>query len=69
MSFSTPVFLFLFFPLTILGYYLIHPKLQNAFLLLASLAFYAWGEPKFVVVFLTAILFNYLVGRLLGIMC
>ena len=47
MSFSTPVFLFLFFPLTILGYYLIHPKLQNIFLLIASLAFYAWGEPKF----------------------
>lgn len=66
MSFSTPVFLFLFFPLTILGYYFIHPKLKNAFLTIASLAFYAWGEPRFIVVFSAAILFNYLAGVLLG---
>lgn len=66
MSFSTPIFLFLFFPITILGYYLIHPKLKNAFLLIVSLAFYAWGEPKFIVVFAAAILFNYLTGLLLG---
>lgn len=66
MSFSTPVFLFLFFPLTILGYYFIHPKLKNAFLTIASLAFYAWGEPRFIVVFAAAILFNYLAGVLLG---
>ncbi len=66
MSFSTPVFLFLFFPLTILGYYLIHPKLQNIFLLIASLAFYAWGEPKFIIIFLAAIFFNYLAGLVLG---
>lgn len=66
MSFSTPVFLFLFFPLTILGYYLIHPKLKNAFLTIVSLAFYAWGEPRFIVVFAAAILFNYLAGVLLG---
>lgn len=66
MSFSTPVFLFLFFPLTILGYYLIHPKLKNAFLTIASLAFYAWGEPRFIVVFAATILFNYLAGVLLG---
>lgn len=67
MSFSTPVFLFLFFPLIILGYYLIHPKLKNAFLLIASLVFYAWGEPKFIVVFLVIILFNYFAGLLLGV--
>ena len=58
--------LFLFFPLTILGYYLIHPKLQNIFLLIASLAFYAWGEPKFIIIFLAAIFFNYLAGLVLG---
>ncbi len=59
MSFTTPVFLFLFFPLVILGYYLIHPKLKNVFLLAASLAFYAWGEPKFILVFIIAIALNY----------
>lgn len=66
MSFSTPVFLFLFFPIVILGYYLIHPKLKNAFLVIASLAFYAWDEPKFIVVFAAAVLSNYLAGLLLG---
>ncbi len=64
MSFSTSVFLFLFFPLTILGYYLIHPKLKNAFLLIASLAFYAWGDSEFIIIFAAAIIFNYLIGLL-----
>lgn len=66
MSFTTPVFLFLFFPLTVLGYYLIHPKLKNAFLLAASLAFYTWGEPKFILVFIIGILLNYALALWIG---
>lgn len=66
MSFTTPVFLFLFFPLVILGYYVIHTRLKNIFLLAASLAFYAWGEPKFVLVFLIAIALNYAFGLWIG---
>lgn len=66
MSFSSPVFLFLFFPITILGYYLIHPKLKNAFLLAASLAFYAWGEPKFILIFMAAMALNYVMALLIG---
>lgn len=64
MSFTTPVFLFLFFPLTLLGYYLIHPRLKNGFLTLMSLAFYAWAEPKFVLVFVISIAVNYFLALL-----
>lgn len=65
MSFTSPVFIFLFFPLVILGYYLIHPRLKNIFLLMASLAFYAWGEPKFIFIFIIAVLLNYAFGLLI----
>lgn len=43
-GFSSTVFLFIFLPLTLAGYYLIDRRFKNAFLLLASLLFYAWGE-------------------------
>ncbi len=48
MLFSSPIFLFLFLPTTLLVYYLIPRKFKNIFLLLMSLAFYSWGEYKLV---------------------
>lgn len=48
MLFSSPIFLFLFLPITLLVYYLIPRKLKNGFLLLMSLVFYSWGEYKLV---------------------
>ena len=48
MSFSSTIFLFFFFPITVIGYYLIRSELKNLFLLVASLLFYAWGEPRLV---------------------
>ena len=59
MLFSSNLFLFLFLPLVILFYYLLHKRFRNTFLLAASLLFYAWGEPKFVLVMVGSILFNY----------
>ncbi len=62
MLFSSSVFLFLFLPLVLLVYYLPLRRWragQNGFLLLASLAFYAWGEPWFVLVMIGSILANY----------
>ena len=53
MLFSSSVFLFLFLPVVLLVYYLPLRRWrqgQNVFLLLASLFFYAWGEPWFVLV-------------------
>lgn len=66
MAFTTMSFLFVFLPLTILGYYLIHPKLKNLFLLAASLAFYAWGEPKFILIFMVSIAANYTIALLIN---
>ena len=62
MLFSSSVFLFLFLPLVLIIYYLALRRWrqsQNVFLLLASLGFYAWGEPWFVLVMIASILANY----------
>lgn len=64
MVFSSAIFLFIFLPSTLAGYYLIHHKLRNIFLLLASLFFYAWGEPKFVFLMILSIAVNYGYGLL-----
>ncbi len=55
MLFSSFTFLCYFLPTVLFGYYLMPTKLKNAFLLLASLLFYAWGEPKNVFVMLGVI--------------
>lgn len=62
MVFSSTIFLFVFLPFTLLGYYLINPRFRNVFLLIVSLFFYAWGEPKFVFVMIFSIFMNYLFG-------
>ena len=62
MLFSSSIFLFLFLPLVLLIYYLPLGRFrqgQNVFLLLASLGFYAWGEPWFVLVMMGSIVVNY----------
>jgi len=55
-------FLFVFFPITFGIYFLLPEKARNYWLLLASLFFYAWGEPKFLFVMLFSIFFNYLMA-------
>ncbi|MEE1199662.1 MAG: MBOAT family O-acyltransferase [Christensenellales bacterium] len=64
MIFSSKVFLFYFLPAVLLIYYLIRKnrKLSNVFLTLASLFFYAWGEPRFVLIMLGSIFMNWLFG-------
>lgn len=59
MVFSSIEFLFLFLPVVVVGYYLLPRVARNGWLLLASLVFYAWGEPFFVLVMLLSIAFNY----------
>ena len=62
MLFSSSLFLFLFLPLVLVIYYLPLRRFrqgQNIFLLLASLFFYAWGEPWFVLVMMASIVVNY----------
>ena len=64
MVFSSTVFLFLFLPLVLLIYFLSPQALKNTVLLAASLFFYAWGEPKFVIIMMISILLNYIFGLL-----
>lgn len=67
MLFSSTVFIMYFLPAVTLIYYGLlrkSRKLQNAFLTLASLLFYAWGEPKFVLVMLLSIVCNWGFGLL-----
>ncbi|MEJ5347097.1 MAG: MBOAT family protein [Desulfosoma sp.] len=69
MVFASPIFLFLFLPLTLAGYFLLGNKYRNLYILLVSLFFYAWGEPFHVGVMLFSILFNYASGLLLHRPC
>ena len=64
MVFSSAAFLFAFLPLTLAGYYCLPRKFRNVFLTLMSLLFYAWGEPKFVIIMIVSILMNYTFGLL-----
>ncbi len=62
MVFSSVFFLFVFFPVTMLLYYVVPWRFKNAALLLVSLIFYAWGEPVYVFLMLFSIVFNYFSG-------
>ena len=67
MLFPSEVFLFVFLPAVLLIYYGLLRKTKyakNIFLLIASLFFYAWGEPVYVYLMSAAILFNWLFGIL-----
>ncbi|MBQ7944386.1 MAG: MBOAT family protein [Lachnospiraceae bacterium] len=67
MVFSSTVFLFIFLPITYLLHLLIPSiKLKNAILIVASLAFYAFGEPGYIFLMLLSILANYGFARLIA---
>lgn len=60
--FDSVVFLFSFLPIVLFLYYLMPEQLKNILLLLASLVFYAWGEPVAIFLLLGMLLFNYAWG-------
>lgn len=64
MVFSSPIFLFWFLPITLAVYYVLPRALRNTWLLLLSLLFYAWGEPRIVVLMLICVGYNYVFGLL-----
>ena len=59
MIFSSIPFLYYFLPLALLLCYLVPSRARNVFLLLASLVFYAWGEPKYLPVMAAATALGY----------
>ena len=66
MVFSTLTFLFFFLPLVFLTYFLIPNRTyKNAVLLVFSLVFYGWGEPKFILLMLAASFVAYVGGLLI----
>ena len=62
MLFSSIPFLYYFLPAVLLSYFLIPPKGKNTVLLLFSLIFYGWGEPKLVLMMLLAVALGYFFG-------
>jgi alginate O-acetyltransferase complex protein AlgI len=65
MVFSSLIFLFLFFPVVVTVYFLLPGlRARNAWLLLVSLLFYAWGEVGFILLLLVSTLANFALGKL-----
>ena len=59
MIFSSVLFLFYFLPIVLFVYYISPKKIKNFILLVASLVFYAWGEPTYIVLMIFTIVLNY----------
>ncbi|MGN0316252.1 MAG: MBOAT family O-acyltransferase [Fusicatenibacter sp.] len=66
MVFSSLTFLFYFLPIVLLIYYVVPFRFKNGVLLAASLFFYGWGEPKYLLVMAVAITSGYFFGLLIG---
>ncbi len=66
MSFNSVTFLFFFLPVTLLVYYLIPKRFRNLVLVVASLFFYAWGEPVYLLLLILSVVLNDLFGRMIG---
>lgn len=67
MVFSSLIFLFRYLPIVIILYYISPAKLRNAVLFFASLLFYAWGEPVYIVIMLFSTLVDYTHGILVDL--
>ena len=63
MLFSSLTFLYYFLPVTLLVCFVAPMRMKNGVLMLASLIFYAWGEPKYVVLMIVSIIVGYVAGR------
>ena len=67
MVFSSAIFLFVFLPIVCVLYFCIPGmKAKNGLLMIASLIFYAFGEPVYILLMLGSILANYIFGRFIG---
>ncbi len=65
MLFSGLPFLYYFLPVVLILYFIVPLKLKNAVLLVSSLVFYGWGEPKYVVLMVASIIIGYFSGILI----
>ena len=69
MVFSSTVFLFVFFPITIIVYFALrNTTLRNLWLLIMSLVFYGWSQPEYMFIIILNILINYSFPIMMGIL-
>lgn len=59
MLFSSITFLYCFLPCVLLVYFVVPDRMKNTVLLLASLFFYGWGEPKYLIFMLASVTQSY----------
>ena len=62
MLFCSMTFIYVFLPILFAVYLFVRHDLRNYVLLIASLIFYAWGEPRYLIIMLFSILCNYIFG-------
>ncbi len=65
MLFSSITFLYYFLPAVLILYYAVPKPLKNLILLIASMTFYAWGEPKYAILMAVSITIGYISGILI----
>lgn len=63
MVFSSLIFLFRFMPIFFLFYFILPMKYKNLCLLIFSLLFYSWGEPKYIILMIASILVDYCISQ------
>lgn len=63
MVFSSLVFLYVFLPIVLIGYYIIPGKFKNLFLSIASLTFFAWGGVSYSLILIFSLVLNYYMGK------
>lgn len=65
MLFSSIPFIYYFLPSVLILYFLVPKKLKNTILLIGSLVFYGWGEPKYLILMVASIIIGYASGLLI----
>lgn len=65
MVFSSLVFLYFFLPIVMILYFVLPQKMRNLLILVSGLFFYAWGEPKYLIIMILSTAIDYTAGRLI----
>ncbi len=65
MLFSSITFLYYFLPAVLILYFAVPKSLKNTVILLSSLVFYAWGEPKYLLLMMVSITVSFVLGLLI----
>ena len=59
MVFSSLIFIYIFLPITLLIYYITPKRFRNLVVFIASILFYAWGEPYYIALLLISVIVDY----------